>query len=145
MFPIDETTGLAFSNSAGAITIALDRIYKERILPDGTNFTFVWRFGQCNRAKALGMAFELIRDERVDVLFAPPCMEGKKELINGHIYRHVTAGLVVGHVANFFNLPVILWGYCFASDFANTEKYPTAISAVPNYNEYFNSFSTCSH
>lgn len=78
MFPIDETTGLAFSNSAGAITIALDRIYKERILPDGTNFTFVWRFGQCNRAKALGMAFELIRDERVDVLFAPPCMEGKK-------------------------------------------------------------------
>lgn len=133
MFPIDETTGLAFSNSAGAVTIALDRIYQEKILPENTNFTFVWRFGQCNRAKALGLAFELIRDERVDVLFAPPCMEGSQCcIVSGNPFA---AGLVTGHVANFYNLPTILWGYCFSSSFTNTDLYPTAISSVPNYGE----------
>ncbi|KAH7716511.1 guanylyl cyclase [Aphelenchoides avenae] len=120
MFPIDEDTGLAFSNSAGAVTVALDRIYKDNILPAGTNFTLVWRFGECDRVKAAGLAFELVREERVDVIFAPPCME---------------AGLVVGHVATFYNIPVILWGYCFSSAFADTDLYPTAISSVPTYGE----------
>uniref|UniRef100_A0A914DKH9 Receptor ligand binding region domain-containing protein n=1 Tax=Acrobeloides nanus TaxID=290746 RepID=A0A914DKH9_9BILA len=74
LFPTDERTLTAYSNSAGALTIALDRIYKEKLLPDGSNFTFLIEYDECWAATDMGFTFKLIDEEQVDVLFAPPCI-----------------------------------------------------------------------
>lgn len=37
----------------------------------------VWRFDQCDEGVATGMAIDLLKKERVDVLFGPPCTLGK--------------------------------------------------------------------
>ena len=65
----------------------------------------------------------MIRNQQVDVLFAPPCIDG---------------ALLAGHVGTYYNIPVILWGQTFDSEFANPEVYPTVISAVSNYEDMAN-------
>uniref|UniRef100_A0A914CB24 Receptor ligand binding region domain-containing protein n=1 Tax=Acrobeloides nanus TaxID=290746 RepID=A0A914CB24_9BILA len=74
LFPTDERSLTAYSNSAGALTIALDRIYKEKLLPEGSNFTFLIEYDECWAATDMGFTFKLIDEEQVDVLFAPPCI-----------------------------------------------------------------------
>lgn len=101
MFPLDNyVSTLAYENNAGAVPIALDRVYRDQLFPPGTNFTFVWKFGNCVESLAMGYAFELVRDEDVDVIFAPPCIEGNCcgslnvyqlpfSCVNGRSYWHV--------------------------------------------------------
>jgi hypothetical protein len=84
LIPSNKSKIDGFDNTASAFTIALDRvcdclkkwtklefqIHKERLLPEGTNFSLSWRLEECVEATAIGYAFELIVKERVDVLFA---------------------------------------------------------------------------
>ncbi|KAH7730270.1 Protein GCY-4 [Aphelenchoides avenae] len=118
LFPRNRSTPYSFGNTASAAVIALDRIYRERLLPDGTNVSFYWRFGECNEALAVGNAYELLRDENVDFLVAAPCIDG---------------AAISGYIATYYNIPLGLWGTTFTSQFADTKLYPTAINVAPNY------------
>ncbi|KAE9547001.1 hypothetical protein FO519_009788 [Halicephalobus sp. NKZ332] len=149
MFPTNASTLMSYDNTAGAVTVALDRVLKEGILPTGTNFTqilnnlrkfckmykicgnlalvlkklffrIIWRYEECTESTATGYSFDLIRDQHVDVLFAPPCIDG---------------ALLAGHVGTYYNIPVLLWGQTFDSEFANADVYPTVMSAVSNYED----------
>lgn len=89
LIPSNISDIVGFDNTASAFTIALDRVYKERLLPQGTNFTLSWRIEECVESTAIGYSFELIVKERVDVLFAPPCIDG---------------AVLAGHVAAYYNV-----------------------------------------
>ncbi|KAI1704620.1 adenylate and guanylate cyclase catalytic domain-containing protein [Ditylenchus destructor] len=120
IMPRNESLTGSFSTSASAVALALERIYKEELLPRGTNisFSFLWRFDECIESTAIGYAFELIDKQKIDVLIAPPCIDG---------------ALVASHVATYYNIPVILWGACFDSRFLKAETFPTLMSVVTNY------------
>uniref|UniRef100_A0A915DXF1 Receptor ligand binding region domain-containing protein n=1 Tax=Ditylenchus dipsaci TaxID=166011 RepID=A0A915DXF1_9BILA len=127
MLPRNESAVSAFSNTASAVALAVDRIVSEKLLPTGTNisFSFVWKFEECVESTAIGYAFELIYEQQVDVLIAPPCIDG---------------ALLAGHVGTFYNIPVILWGPCFDSEFTRGDLFPTVMSVVPNYLDLGNVF-----
>ncbi|KAI6227487.1 Guanylate cyclase [Aphelenchoides fujianensis] len=123
LLPSNKSDTMGYDNTASAVTIALDRVYRERILPAGTNFTFTWRIEECVESTAIGYAFEMIVKQKVDVLFAPPCIDG---------------AVLAGHVGAFYNVPIMLWGYTFDSEFTNAEMYPTVLSVLPNYEDLGN-------
>uniref|UniRef100_A0AC34Q8K7 Guanylate cyclase n=1 Tax=Panagrolaimus sp. JU765 TaxID=591449 RepID=A0AC34Q8K7_9BILA len=120
MFPKNESNVCAYQNSAAAVTIAVDRIFKDKLLPPGSNISFVWRYEECVEATAIGYAYELIVDEQVDFLFVPPCMD---------------AAILASHVGTYFNIPIGLWGITFATTLADAVMYPTILSVVPNYRD----------
>uniref|UniRef100_A0A915EFH3 Guanylate cyclase n=1 Tax=Ditylenchus dipsaci TaxID=166011 RepID=A0A915EFH3_9BILA len=65
LIPKNTTTPYSFHNSAGAVTLALDRILEEKILPSSTNFTFVWMYEECTESTAAGLTYQLIRNYAV--------------------------------------------------------------------------------
>ncbi|KAI6230201.1 Guanylate cyclase [Aphelenchoides fujianensis] len=87
-----------------AVTIALDRVYR------GTNSAGRHQLHECVECTAIGYAFEMIVKQKVDVLFAPPCIDG---------------AVLAGHVGAFYN-------------FTNAEMYPTVLSVLPNYEDLGN-------
>ncbi|KAI6213520.1 Guanylate cyclase [Aphelenchoides besseyi] len=112
MIPSNRSTIMGYDNTASAVTIALDRVYREKILPPGTNFTFTWKIEECVESTAIGYAFEMIVQEKSAVLAA--------------------------HVGAFYDIPVMLWGYTFDSEFTDTSMYPTVMSVLPNYQDLGN-------
>lgn len=74
LIPSNLSAICGFDNTASAFTIALDRIYKEKMLPAGTNITITWKIEECIESTAVGYAFDLIVNQRIDVLLAPPCI-----------------------------------------------------------------------
>lgn len=105
LIPSNKSKIDGFDNTASAFTIALDRVKKERLLPDGTNFTITWRYEECVESTAIGYAFELIVNEKVDVIFAPPCIDGKFLLKKLDILQFLGA-VLAGHVAGKFSLDI---------------------------------------
>ncbi|KAI1695293.1 receptor family ligand binding region domain-containing protein [Ditylenchus destructor] len=114
MFPKNESSAAPFSRSASAVAIAIDRIYREKLLPPGVNisFSFVWRFEECVESTSVGYAFQLINEQKVDVLIAPPCIDG---------------AILAAHVGTFYNVPVMIWGPCFDSSFTHPDLFPTVM------------------
>ncbi|KAI1696177.1 receptor family ligand binding region domain-containing protein [Ditylenchus destructor] len=110
IFPINETAAGSFSNTASAVTLALERISREQLLPTGTNISFIWRFDECVESNAIGYAFELIDEHNVDVLIAPPCIDG---------------ALLASHVGTYYKIPTVVWGPCFDSKFIEPGLYPS--------------------
>jgi hypothetical protein len=56
----------------------------------------------------MGIAFDLIINSRIDVLFAPPCIDGlclTLLFISGFL-----GAVLASHVGTYYNLPVMLWG-----------------------------------
>lgn len=87
---VDNYSG--FRTSAGALTIGLQRVIDEEILP-GTNFSyvqtrkrqteqekvffrFVWYFDQCDESLAIAYTTKLIKKDQVDVVIGPTCSDG---------------------------------------------------------------------
>ncbi|KAI1703537.1 adenylate and guanylate cyclase catalytic domain-containing protein [Ditylenchus destructor] len=114
LIPDNHTFGadswiLGFDTNAGAITIALDRIIQEQLLPN-TNFTFVWYFSNCDEATSAGYTSKLIRDDKVDVIIGPLCTESV-----------VTAGVL----GKYYNLPMLIWGSIIGSELDDDQRFPT--------------------
>ncbi|KAI1701121.1 adenylate and guanylate cyclase catalytic domain-containing protein [Ditylenchus destructor] len=118
ILPRNESAAGSFSNTASAVIIALERIFKEQLLPPATNISFLWRFDDCTESGSIGYAFELINEQKVDVLIAPPCIDG---------------ALVASHVGTYYNIPVIIWGNCFDSRFIQPGLFPSQMNVVTNY------------
>uniref|UniRef100_A0AC35EYL9 Receptor ligand binding region domain-containing protein n=1 Tax=Panagrolaimus sp. PS1159 TaxID=55785 RepID=A0AC35EYL9_9BILA len=123
LIPSNTSFLMPFENTAGAFTVALDRIRNENLLPAGTNFTLYWRYEECMESTSMGYSLELVHDIGVDVLFAPPCIDGS---------------LIAGHVGTYYNIPVMLWGMTFDSEFANVNTFPTTMSVISNYKDMGN-------
>jgi uncharacterized membrane protein YfbV (UPF0208 family) len=90
-------------------------------------FSIIWKFEECVKSTAIGYAFDLIVNSKVDVLFAPPCIDG---------------AVLASHAGTYFNVPVLLWGSAFDSEFTEKSLYPTIISALPNYQDLANVICT---
>ncbi|KAI6219797.1 Guanylate cyclase [Aphelenchoides fujianensis] len=123
MFPQNISQSYTFERSAGAVGLALDRVAAERLLPDGVNITVEWKFEDCDPAQAAGGAYELLGRERdpVHALISSPCNDG---------------ALIEGHLATYFNLPLIVWGAAFSSELIDGALYPAVLTVVPNYAGY---------
>ncbi|KAI1702239.1 adenylate and guanylate cyclase catalytic domain-containing protein [Ditylenchus destructor] len=98
-----------FEVNAGAITIGLQRIMQEQLLPN-TNFTFVWYFGNCEEYLTAGYVTKLIKQEKVDVIIGPICTEAVK---------------VAGVLGKFYNLPFLIWGSLMGTDLKDKTRFPT--------------------
>ncbi|KAI6199751.1 Guanylate cyclase [Aphelenchoides besseyi] len=125
MIPSNRSKTMGYDNTASAVTIALDRVYREKILPPGTNFTFTWKIEECVESTAIGYAFEMIVQKKVDVLLSPPCID---------------SAVLAAHVGAYYDIPVMLWGYTFDSEFTDASTYPTVMSVLPNYQDLGNVF-----
>ncbi|KAI1700892.1 receptor family ligand binding region domain-containing protein [Ditylenchus destructor] len=67
---------------------------------------------ECVESTSVGYAFQLINEQKVDVLIAPPCIDG---------------AILAAHVGTFYNVPVMIWGPCFDSSFTHPDLFPTVI------------------
>uniref|UniRef100_A0A0K0FAK7 Heat-stable enterotoxin receptor (inferred by orthology to a human protein) n=1 Tax=Strongyloides venezuelensis TaxID=75913 RepID=A0A0K0FAK7_STRVS len=117
LFPLHSKTLYnisGFNLSAGAVSIAIDKIKKEQILPN-FNFTVEVKFDECVPTKATGLTDQLVRSN-VDVIIGPTCS------------RSATKSSL--H-ATFFNKPTITWGISANSDYSNTKRLPNLITINP--------------
>ncbi|KAI6186553.1 Guanylate cyclase [Aphelenchoides besseyi] len=122
LIPQNESLPYAYHNTAAAVPMAIDRIYRDRILSrDMINFTISWRFEECIESTAAGYTYELIMNQSIDALIAPPCTDG---------------ATVSGHLASYYNLAVLMYGQTLVSDLANPILFPTVINIMPTYGDF---------
>ncbi|KAH7701900.1 Protein GCY-17 [Aphelenchoides avenae] len=100
-----------FRTSAGALTIGLQRVIDEGILP-GTNFTFVWYFDQCDESLAIAYTMKLIKKDQVDVVIGPTCSDAI-----------VTSAVM----SRAFDFPMVEWGPIVSGKLEDRERFPTLI------------------
>uniref|UniRef100_A0A1I8B604 Guanylate cyclase n=1 Tax=Meloidogyne hapla TaxID=6305 RepID=A0A1I8B604_MELHA len=105
-----------FAQSAPAINLALKRAKNESLI-DNVDFTFTWLNCDCDQSLAAGYTNRLFLDEHVDAIIGPPC---------------VTASLVAGYAAAFYNFPMFLWGATVAADLSDQNIYPTVTNINTN-------------
>uniref|UniRef100_A0A0K0FVP1 Guanylate cyclase n=1 Tax=Strongyloides venezuelensis TaxID=75913 RepID=A0A0K0FVP1_STRVS len=108
---------LGFTLSAGIVPIVLERIRNENLLPQ-YNFTIFYYFDNCVVSNSTGSAYELITNNKIDVIFGPTCSANA-----------IRASLV----ARFYNIPTFIWGLISTTQFTNTEKFSNVYSANPVY------------
>uniref|UniRef100_A0A7E4VEA1 Guanylate cyclase n=1 Tax=Panagrellus redivivus TaxID=6233 RepID=A0A7E4VEA1_PANRE len=123
LIPQSNATGMQFSNTAAAVTVALDRAISENIFTVPVNFSVVYRLEDCIEANATGYAFEMINADKIDVLIASPCIDTAQ---------------VSANVATYYNIPVVLWGTTYDSMFSDSTVFPTLMSVVSNYKDASN-------
>uniref|UniRef100_A0A7E4VF23 Guanylate cyclase n=1 Tax=Panagrellus redivivus TaxID=6233 RepID=A0A7E4VF23_PANRE len=120
LLPTNESTNCAFDNSASALAIATDQIYADGLLPPGSNISFYWRPEECVEATSAGYTFEFITQQNIDMVMAPPCIDG---------------AVMASHVATYYNIPVGLWGTTFAAALTDPVLFPSTLSTVPSYSD----------
>uniref|UniRef100_A0A0K0F4P9 Heat-stable enterotoxin receptor (inferred by orthology to a human protein) n=1 Tax=Strongyloides venezuelensis TaxID=75913 RepID=A0A0K0F4P9_STRVS len=83
-----------YLQSAGVVTLALDQIKNENLLPD-YNYTFHTFYDDCLLSRASSGAYELIRKHNVDVIFGSTCN---------------SAAIKSAITAKFYSVPTFVWG-----------------------------------
>uniref|UniRef100_A0A1I7XIH6 guanylate cyclase n=1 Tax=Heterorhabditis bacteriophora TaxID=37862 RepID=A0A1I7XIH6_HETBA len=96
------TPWVGYEGSAGALLVAIDRV-REMHLLDDFEFNITVKFDNCIEKDAVGLAFELISQYNVDIIFGPTC--------------NVPA-IAVGVMASYYNLPHYIWGFTTANELA---------------------------
>ncbi|CAD5230734.1 unnamed protein product [Bursaphelenchus xylophilus] len=119
--PRNTTLPYTFDNTAGAIPLAIEKLYNESVLPRSLNFTIIWRYEECTESTAAGYTYQMITENHIDALIASPCQDG---------------ATVSGHLCTFYNIPVLMWGGTLLSDFADPLLFPTTINVMPTYTDF---------
>ncbi|VDK52785.1 unnamed protein product [Anisakis simplex] len=109
LIPLD-----GYTRSASAVMLAVDRISRENLLND-VNFTFLWKYEECNEHKALGYAVSLILNDNVSALFGPPCN---------------APAIDVGILTAFYDTPNFLWGPTTAAELSDLTRFPTVATVT---------------
>ncbi|KAI1732679.1 receptor family ligand binding region domain-containing protein [Ditylenchus destructor] len=109
---------MGFGQSAPAITLALERVKKEHLI-DNINITFVWYIDNCVESNAAGFTTRLIEVDKVDAIMGPTCS---------------SSAIISGHLSNYYNVPIFIWGAASASDLSDTSRFPTLASINTNTN-----------
>ncbi|KAK0408093.1 hypothetical protein QR680_003768 [Steinernema hermaphroditum] len=107
---------VGYGRSASAVRVAMDRLTREGLLP-GVNFTFVWRYEECDEHQAIGYTISLILEEKIDLLVGPPCN---------------APALDVGIVCGYYDMPLWLWGPTTSAELSNLPRYPTLATVTVN-------------
>uniref|UniRef100_A0A914W7U8 Guanylate cyclase n=1 Tax=Plectus sambesii TaxID=2011161 RepID=A0A914W7U8_9BILA len=94
----DLETSMGYATSAGAVSIALDRIKQERLL-EGAEYSFAIEFDQCDESLAAGLSAKMFVEDKVDVIIGPVCS---------------VSAIVAGILGKYNNIPVISWAATFA-------------------------------
>ncbi|VDN29925.1 unnamed protein product [Gongylonema pulchrum] len=96
-----------FVNSAAAVLLAEDKLDGEGLVPNVT-FNYVWYFDDCESTLTAGYIYKLINEDHVNVILGPTCYE---------------PAIVARTVAQYYNVPLFVWGSTLPSSFA-AEDYP---------------------
>ncbi|CAB3396880.1 unnamed protein product [Caenorhabditis bovis] len=97
-------------NSAGAASVAVDRIKREGLL-QGFEFNFTIMFDDCNEAQAAGKTIELYEDYKVDVIFGPTTNQ---------------AAFAAFVTAKYYDCPIIAWGLSNSAALDDPQRFPNA-------------------
>ncbi|CEG06140.1 Atrial natriuretic peptide receptor 1 [Strongyloides ratti] len=106
---------LGFTLAVGIIPVVIDRITSEKLLPQ-YNFTFNYYFDDCIEKNSSGLTYQLIVNDKVDVIFGPSCS------INA-----IRASMI----AKFYNKPIFIWGLVSSTQFTNVKRFPNVYSVAP--------------
>ncbi|CEF70156.1 Atrial natriuretic peptide receptor 1 [Strongyloides ratti] len=100
---------MGYQNSASAVTIAFEEVKKEYSILDQVNITFHWAYSECDSSEISGKIYELIKKNKIDVLFGPPC----RKAID-----------IVSSISTYYNLLTLFWGNTFMEikDILNEKK-----------------------
>uniref|UniRef100_A0A0N5B6W5 guanylate cyclase n=1 Tax=Strongyloides papillosus TaxID=174720 RepID=A0A0N5B6W5_STREA len=101
-----------YLQSAGVVTLALDQIKNEKLLPD-YNYTFHIFYDDCLVPRASSGAYELIHNNNVDVIFGSTCN---------------LAAIRATLMAKFYSVPTFVWGAVSTTDIANFNRLPNVFS-----------------
>ncbi|TKR69726.1 hypothetical protein L596_021844 [Steinernema carpocapsae] len=107
---------VGYGRSASAVTLAMDRLAREQLLP-GVNFTFDVVFEECDEHEAVGATIDLIIRKQVNLIVGPPCN---------------APALDVGIIAGYYNMPLWLWGMTTSAELSNLPRYPTLATVTVN-------------
>uniref|UniRef100_A0A0N5CH78 ANF_receptor domain-containing protein n=1 Tax=Strongyloides papillosus TaxID=174720 RepID=A0A0N5CH78_STREA len=101
-----------YLQSAGVVTLALDQIKNEKLLPD-YNYTFHTFYDDCLVPRASSGVYELIHKHNVDVIFGSTCN---------------LAAIRATLMAKFYSVPTFVWGAVSTSEIADNERLPNVFS-----------------
>uniref|UniRef100_A0AC35EVN2 Guanylate cyclase n=1 Tax=Panagrolaimus sp. PS1159 TaxID=55785 RepID=A0AC35EVN2_9BILA len=112
----DLDTTLSFKKTAGGITVGMNKLFSEGLLPN-VNFTFQYFYDQCQENLAAGGTVQLIKDGDVDVIIGPSCTASAR---------------IAGTIGTFYNFPIFIWSTVLSAEFSDIVKYPTIASTALN-------------
>uniref|UniRef100_A0AC35THR4 Guanylate cyclase n=1 Tax=Rhabditophanes sp. KR3021 TaxID=114890 RepID=A0AC35THR4_9BILA len=128
--PLYNSVG--YELSAGSIPMAIEKIWTDQLLP-GYNFTFKAMTNGCTEMNAIGYTHDLIYNQKIDVIFGPPCD---------------LSAMRSSLLAKFEQVPNFLWGLVSSDDFQDAQRFSNVVSvtsifpslalAVHNIMESFN-------
>ncbi|KHJ93677.1 hypothetical protein OESDEN_06405 [Oesophagostomum dentatum] len=99
---------MGHSVTGGAVGLAMDRMKTEGIAY-GFDFQFLVNYTECDKAAAVGVAVEFMKNRDVDVVIGPPCP--------------ITAE-IVAHLSTFYKKTMLGWGFLIDSMFNDLEQFP---------------------
>ncbi|CEF69663.1 Atrial natriuretic peptide receptor 1 [Strongyloides ratti] len=116
---------IGFEKSAGVVSMALDRIKQEQLLPSSANLSFYWKFDNCFESNSSGQSYILSEVYNVDFIFGPSC---------------IPSIVKSSYVTRIYNTLLFVWGFVGGSQISNSQRFPNVFSALTTY--YSLSFAT---
>ncbi|CEF61122.1 Atrial natriuretic peptide receptor 1 [Strongyloides ratti] len=117
LFPLNSISLFnltSFNLSGGVVSLALEKIKEEQLLPN-YEFIFSTKFDECINSKVSAKTYELIKNG-VDVIFGPSCSK---------------ASTMAYFNVKFYNKVQIGWGIQSYSNIENTKKFPNLLNINP--------------
>ncbi|CEF69625.1 Atrial natriuretic peptide receptor 1 [Strongyloides ratti] len=110
-----------YPNSAAAVTEALRYARKNNTILEQVYFNFTWTMNECVASNAAGQLFQLINEQKIDVLFGPPCL--------------ATANVAM-NIATYYNTPLYLFGTSSLGEVTDIASYAVVTSVMPSYSDF---------
>ncbi|KAK5985703.1 hypothetical protein GCK32_001067 [Trichostrongylus colubriformis] len=109
-------TFMGFSQSGGAIGLALDRMRSEGIV-DGFDFKFLVNYTECSPVTAVGVVLEYMVKQNADVIIGPPCPAPAK---------------MTGYLSTYYQKIMLGWGFLIDYIFSDTQRFKYLTKVMPD-------------
>ncbi|VDO29359.1 unnamed protein product [Haemonchus placei] len=107
---------MGFSQSGGAIGLALDRMRSEGIT-DGIDFRFIVNFTECSTETAVGVALEYMVKQDVDLVIGPPCPHSAE---------------MMAYLSTYYSKVILGWGMLIDSKFSEASRFKYLTKVMPD-------------
>ncbi|XGW27223.1 hypothetical protein V3C99_007658 [Haemonchus contortus] len=107
---------MAFSQSGGAIGLALDRMHAEGIT-NGIDFRFLVNYTECSSETAVGESLDYMVKQKVDLIIGPPCPSSAE---------------MVAYLSTYYKKTMLGWGFLVDSIFSETDRFKYLTKVIPD-------------
>ncbi|KJH42824.1 ligand-binding protein, receptor family [Dictyocaulus viviparus] len=105
---------IGWKQTAGAVSVAWDKIQNDGILPDYDTLNLTWVLSDCVINVDAGSVIDWV-DSGANVVLGPGCS---------------ASAVISGSVAKYFDFPLVIWAPTFSSKLLQANEYPTVMSST---------------